>query len=70
MAKRVAVKKRAVKRAVRKKPVKRSAGVSRAFRDDDHLHDDNSICACDFEFSENDATADADLPMARGGMQA
>jgi hypothetical protein len=43
-------------------------GFAMAAADDDHLHDDNSICSCDFEFQESDATADADLPPAQGGV--
>lgn len=55
------------------KPKKARASASRrgpamAARDDDHLHEDNGICSCDVVFSDLDATPDADLPAARGGL--
>lgn len=41
--------------------------VAKALRDDDALHGDNAICACDCDFSESEATPDDLLPAARGG---
>ena len=32
-------------------------------------HEDDHICACDVKFTDADATADADLPPARGGVE-
>jgi hypothetical protein len=32
-------------------------------------HEDDGVCGCDVEMTEADATADADLPPARGGVE-
>ncbi len=32
-------------------------------------HEDDGVCGCDVEFNDADATADADLPAARGGVE-
>lgn len=50
------------KRAAKKKTA-RSPGLAPTAHEDDH------ICACDVEFTAADATADADLPPARGGVE-
>lgn len=49
-----------------KRPVKKArtpAGAPATAHEDDH------VCGCDVEMSEADATADADLPPARGGVE-
>lgn len=45
---------------------KKKAGASGAAPT---AHEDDHICACDVEISDADATADADLPPARGGVE-
>jgi len=50
-----------------KRPVKKTrmpAGVPALT-----AHEDDHVCGCDVEMSEADATADADLPPARGGVE-
>jgi hypothetical protein len=32
-------------------------------------HEDDHVCGCDVEIGEADATADADLPPGRGGVE-
>jgi hypothetical protein len=32
-------------------------------------HEDDDVCGCDVEITDADATADADLPPARGGVE-
>jgi hypothetical protein len=32
-------------------------------------HEDDGVCGCDVEITDADATADADLPAARGGVE-
>jgi hypothetical protein len=32
-------------------------------------HEDDAVCGCDVEIGAADATADADLPPARGGVE-
>ena len=54
------------KAAARKRPAVRA--LATAFRGG-HVHEDDSVCGCDFEFSEADATPDAMLPEARGGVE-
>lgn len=34
----------------------------------EHTHEDDHVDGCDFEFQESDATPDAELPAARGGI--
>ena len=58
-------KRKATKRAA---PKRRAAAARTVFRAG-HQHEDDSECACDFEFSEADATPDAMLPAARGGVE-
>lgn len=41
-----------------------------ALRGGDHPHADDQVCACDFKYSAALATADKDLPAARGGVEA
>jgi hypothetical protein len=51
-----------VKRPVKKSkaPVKAQASVS---------HEDDHIDSCDIDFNEGEPTADADLPVAKGGVE-
>jgi hypothetical protein len=44
----------------RKAPVKAQASAS---------HEDDHVDSCDIDFNEGEPTADADLPMARGGVE-
>ena len=72
MAKRAAGSKATSKKsAVKKRPRKKPARPARATasRGGDHIHEDDSVCGCDFEFSEADATSDVMLPEAMGGVE-
>jgi hypothetical protein len=54
----------------RRHMVKASGGrKSSTRRSRPSVHGEEDIDGCDFEFSESDATADAELPAARGGVQ-
>jgi hypothetical protein len=53
------------KRATKKK----KARPSRLALTAHEAHEEDHICACDVEFTDADATADADLPPARGGVE-
>ena len=47
----------------------RPRAATRATTRAGHTHEDE-VDGCDFVFDESDATADADLPAAKGGMEA
>jgi hypothetical protein len=55
------------KKAKAKRPVKK-AGTPAGGRAP-VAHEDDHVCGCDVEIGEADATADADLPPARGGVE-
>jgi hypothetical protein len=35
----------------------------------DHVHEEDHIDGCDFDFVESEATSDAELPASRGGVE-
>lgn len=50
-----------------KRPVKKRKAPVRALAMTSH--EDDHVCGCDVEMTDADATADADLPPARGGVE-
>jgi hypothetical protein len=50
-----------------KRPVKKTTTPARGAAPT--THEDDHVCGCDVEIGEADATADADLPPARGGVE-
>ena len=62
----------AAKKARKKTPAarpRRAGKTTAAVFRDGHIHEDDGECACDFEFDEAEATPDAMLPAARGGVE-
>ena len=55
------------KKTKAKRPVKKTKTPARASAPT--AHEDDHVCGCDVEIGEADATADADLPPARGGVE-
>jgi hypothetical protein len=65
-ARRVTVAKVSKKPAAKPPPKKaRAAAAAPALT----AHEDDDVCGCDVEITQADATADADLPPARGGVE-
>lgn len=55
------------KKTKAKRPVKKTRTPARGQAPT--AHEDDHVCGCDVEIGEADATADADLPPARGGVE-
>ena len=55
------------KKTKAKRPVKKTRTPARGPAPT--AHEDDHVCGCDVEIGEADATADADLPPARGGVE-
>jgi hypothetical protein len=55
------------KKTKAKRPVKKTSTPARGAAPT--AHEDDHVCGCDVEIGEADATADADLPPARGGVE-
>jgi hypothetical protein len=60
-------KKTKAKRPVKKRPARKTKTSAR--RPAPVAHEDDHVDGCDVEIGEADATADADLPPARGGVE-
>lgn len=58
---------KASKKPTAKRPVKKAKTPASA--QTLTAHEDDHVCGCDVEMTEADATADADLPAARGGVE-
>lgn len=65
-----ATKSKAGKSASKAKP-KKAAKKASAKAKVAHVHEEDHIdsCGCDVEYSDSEATPDAALPMARGGVE-